>query len=171
MPCLITGGLVKDCDFLLGGLKALYLANLSDIDSYTDTVADDGEINAIVMVATKTFFTFEFEDNTGSFNNELTVSGGQKYVTQTLAFSLASKEKEVIAELKNLALSDLVAIAEDRTGKRFILGRTNGLEPSVQTLGSGAADGDFAGLAVTLTGVDIEYSQTLDPTFDISTIL
>lgn len=171
MACLITAGIAKDCDFLVGGLKDLYIANLEDVASYTDTTPDDGIINTIVMVATKVFFTFEFDNNTASFNNELTVSNGQKYVTQTVTFQAASKEPEVIAELKNLALGTFVAIAVDRTGKRFILGRTNGLEATVQTLGSGAADGDFGGLAVTLSAVDIEYSQTLDEAFDISTIL
>lgn len=171
MACLITGGIVKDCDFLLGGLKTIYLANSEDIDSYTDTVANDGIINAIVMVATKVFFTYEFDNNGGSFTNELTVSGGQKYVTQTVNFSVANKEAEVIADLKNLSLANMVAICVDRTGKRYILGRTNGLEATITTLNSGAADGDFAGLTVTLSAVDIEFSQTLDPSFDIATIL
>ena len=171
MPCLITAGLTKDCDYLLGGLKTLYLANTSDVDSYTDTVPNDGEINAIVMVATKVFFTYEFENNTASFTNELVVSGGQKYVAQTVNFSLSKKDAELIADLKNLSLANIVAIAVDRTGKRFILGRINGLEATVQTLNSGVAEGDFGGLTVTLAGSETEYSQELDSAFDISTIL
>lgn len=160
MPCLITGGIVKDCNYLVGGLSALYLANKDDIDSYTDTTPDDGIINDIVMVATKVFFSFEFDDETASFNNELTVSGGQKYITQTVSLTSSVKTPAVIAELKNLSLAKLVAVAVDRNGQQFILGRTNGLEASVQTLGSGAAAGDAAGLALTLAGVDVEWSQT-----------
>jgi hypothetical protein len=171
MPCLITGGLVKDCDFLLGGLKTLYLANISDIDTYTDTTADDGIIDAIIMNGVGVFHTFEFEDNTASFTNEMQVSAGQKYVLQTVNFSLANKEAEVIAQMKDLALSTLVAIAVDRTGKRYILGRNNGLSATVASLNSGAAEGDFAGLTVTLSGSQVEFAPILLSTFDISTIL
>ena len=53
MACLITGGITKDCDYLLGGLNKIWLFNRDEIDSYTDTVPGDAIIDAIVMVATK----------------------------------------------------------------------------------------------------------------------
>ena len=39
----------------------MYFGNRSEIDSYTDTTPDDGEINAIVMDLGFTFFAVEFE--------------------------------------------------------------------------------------------------------------
>ena len=112
--CLITAGFTRDCNYRVGGLKKLYFGNLSEIDSYTDTVPDDGEINAIVMVNPGTPFTFfvvEFERNTGVFTEDLQVNAGQRSVLQTLTFTLARHDKELIAELKSLSLSDLVIVA------------------------------------------------------------
>jgi hypothetical protein len=171
MACLMAGGTTKDCNYLLGGLNKLYLANISEIDSYTDTDPLDCIINAIVMVATEVFFVNEFDKNTGSATQELQVNNGQKFVAQTVSFSVASNNAALTCLLKDLSLGTIVAITEDRKGERKIMGRINGLEASVMTLNSGAADADYSGMTVTLTGSEPEWAEILDPAFDISTIL
>ncbi len=174
MPCLITAGLTKDCNYRVGGLKKLYFGNVSEIDTYTDSDPTDGIINAIVMLnpgTPYTFFEVEFERNTGVQSQELQVNAGQKSVLHTVTFTLGKKDGATIAELKNLSLADLVIVAEDNTGARCILGRLNGLAASVLSSTSGTAEADFNGLTFTYTGTETEYAQILDPAFDITTIL
>ena len=149
----------------------MYFGNRSEIASYTDTTPDDGEINAIVMDLTFTFFAVEFERNTGVSTQELQVNAGQKSVLHTVTFTLGKKDDATIAELKNLSLSDIVIVAEDNTGHRVILGRNNGLTASVLSDTSGTAEADFNGLTFTYTGTETEFAQVLDPAFDITTIL
>jgi len=172
--CLITAGFTRDCNYRVGGLKKLYFGNRSEIDSYTDTVPDDGEINAIVMVnpgTPYTFFVVEFERNTGVQTQELQVNAGQASVLHTVTFTLGKKDAATIAELKDMSLGDIVIVAEDNTGHRVILGRNNGLRASVLSDTSGTAEADFNGLTFTYTGTETEYAQVLDSAFDIDTIL
>jgi len=171
MPCLITTGFTKDCNYRLGGLKALYFGNLSQIDSYTDADPDDGKIEAIVMTATDVFYAVEFERNTAVQTQELQVNAGQASVSQSVTFTLGVKDAATIAALKDLSLSDLVIIAVDANGGRCVLGRDNGLRATVGTNTSGTAEADFSGITFTFTGSQKEYAPILDAAFDINTIL
>ena len=161
MACILSGGLTKDCNYLIGGLSELYLVSKSQFSGASST---NGVITAITMSGGSTFKKIEFEKNTGAFTNELTVSNGQKYITQSVSFSLAKKDASVIIAADEIALGEFVAIAKDRNGNRYLLGRYNGLQASVTTMSSGSGEGDFAGLSVTLTGAEIEFSQLVNTT-------
>jgi hypothetical protein len=165
MPCLITSGFSKtDCGFLLGGLKSLYIANREDVTSITDTTTPvpDGILDTITMVATKVFYKFDFEKDTASFTQELQVSGGNKYVTQTVTFSLAGQGQAILEVLNELSLSKLVVIAETRTGVRTVLGYDVALEAIAGTnYNSGAAAADFGGSVITLQADAPAYGYEL----------
>ena len=164
MSCLINSGLTKDCNFLLGGLKEFYIANITDIEDFDVVVAagvDLGKADLPTMLSSKVFYKVEFEKGTANFTNELTVSNGQKYVTQSATLTLAKQEQEVLTVLSNMSLGRFTVIGVTATGKRFVLGRVNGLEASAGSFNSGGAEGDFAGVSVTFTGAETEYSREL----------
>jgi tripartite-type tricarboxylate transporter receptor subunit TctC len=137
----------------LGGLKSLYIANASDIVSITDTTlpVPDGILDTISMNGPAVFYKFDFEKDTASYTQELQVSGGNKYVTQSVTFSLAGQDYEAVKVLTELVTGKLVVIAETKSGVRTILGLSTALEAITGTvLNSGAGAGDFGGAVVTL---------------------
>jgi len=153
MPCLLTSGFFNtDCGFLLGGLKSLYIANASEVSEIIDSSNPlDGILDTITMVGAGVFYKFNFEKDTASFTQELQVSGGNRYVTQTVTFSLAGQDLEAINVLTEIATSKLVVIAESKAGVRTVLGLQTPLEAITgSVLNSGAAAGDFGGAVITL---------------------
>lgn len=165
MACLLTGGFTKgDCGFLLGGLAKLYIANSADVVSITDSTPLTGVLDTIVMDGAAVWYAFQFEKDTASFTQELQVSNGNRYVMQTLVFSLAGQGVEVVKILAELSLGNFIAIAETRTGVRTVLGLQNGLEATGgSNFNSGAAAGDFGGAVITLVGEEAGFGAELDP--------
>ena len=109
MACLLTQSLGADCEFVVGGLSRLLLINKADITS--------ASYSAITLTTTaKTAYEVTFAPGTGGFTNELTVSNGQKYVTQGIVFNVNSKSQEVLDEASNLALGKFAALCQDRAG-------------------------------------------------------
>jgi len=165
MACLLTSGFSNtDCGFLLGGIKSLYIANASEVTSITDTTlpVPDGILDTITMNG-GVFHKFDFEKDTASYTQELQVSGGNKYVTQTVTFSLAGQDVEAINVLTELATSKLVVISETKSGIRTVLGLSTPLEAITGvTLNSGAAAGDFGGAVVTLQADANAFGFQLD---------
>lgn len=175
MACLITSGAIATCEFSVGGLKALYLYNKDEIVSWTAT---SGLFTAFVMADDAIGYQFEFLEETASAQAELVVSNGQRYVRDTVTFNLDGKVKTaagstpqtdaeadtLVATFEKLMLGKFVAIAEERSGKRYIYGRNNGLKATALTRGSGAAEGDFSGAVITLSGSEIEMPQVYSST-------
>jgi len=168
MACLLTSGFSNtDCGFLLGGLKSLYIANASEVTSITDTTlpVPDGILDTITMDGAAVFYKFDFEKDTASYTQELQVSGGNRYVTQTVTFSLAGQDADAVNVLTEIATSKLVVIAESKSGVRTILGLQTPLEAITgSVLNSGAAAGDFGGAVVTLQADANGFGFQLDPT-------
>lgn len=166
MSCLLTNGLTKDCNYFLAGLSDLWLANKSQVSGITDSNAD-AVLDTITMSGSSKFYKMEFDKNTGSFTNELAINNGSKSVSQSVSFSLSKKDATTIATADALALGTYVAICKDRNAKYFVLGRINGLEATVTTLNSGAAESDNAGLTVTLSGAQTEFAPEFTGTIPV----
>jgi hypothetical protein len=161
--CLINEGVDKDCKYSFGGLSAIYLANTSDIQTYN--LDSDGMITGITMVSGKTFYDFKFERGTGSFTNELQVSNGNRYFNQSVSMTLSGLNQAKLNVMERTGLANIVAICKDRRGKAFVLGLNaagDGLEASVLSANSGAAEGDMYGISVTLTGTSDEIGNEVD---------
>lgn len=154
MSCLLTQALTQDCQFILGGLSELYLANREQV------VLSSITTSSITMSAGCVFYKITFTPNTGAFTNELTVSNNQKYVTQGVAFDYNANDGTTATIAPQLALGKFVAIGVNRAGTKFLLGRTGyGLQATVTSLSSGAAEGDFGGMKVSMTNGATEYAM------------
>ena len=160
MSCLLTNVLTRQCDFLLSGLYELHLGNRAHLSAYTSS--------AITMSAGTVMYKVDFAPDNASFTNELTISNGQRYVSQTINFYVDSKDSNILAAAPELALGTFFAIATDANLDKYSMGITGaGMRATVVSLNSGAAIGDQAGLIVTLVGGGTSYAQLYTGTIPV----
>jgi len=158
--CLITYGYTKGCRDNIGGIKKLYLANLSNIDSASPvlcavgTPIDEGTVDSITMVASKYFWEIELTKDNGNFEVTVNINpetGNVTYVP-TMNFTLPKMDVNTRNLLNNITREDIVAIAEDNLGNTWILGEEYGLVATTATASSGKAKADLNGWTVALVG-------------------
>ena len=144
----------------VGGLSEAHLANLSDVLGFTQDV--DGIVDSLTMKPGATFHTFQFEKNTASANQALTV-GANKFITPTVSFLVAGYDQATKETMDIVSVATMVAIVKLRgSGKFLILGLGSGLEASANEGNSGAGEGDANGFTVTLVGVETEYANEIN---------
>lgn len=155
MACLLNNGLTDEtCEYLIGGIKTIYIANKSEVLSFNDSGADN-VYDSITMSSTMSYFyQFDVSKNTSSYTSQLQVSGTNKYRLHTLDFFVKASSQEAYDISEALDLGNFVAIVENRMGDKVILGMNNGLEATVGEANSGVAEGDNSGIHFTLTGAE-----------------
>lgn len=150
MPCAQTlSGLVHDCAANMGGIKAVYLANKTDVD--TITVASD-KITGITMAAAAKFHKYEFARRTGSLSSnwQVNAENGTKFVQTNLLLVFNRMETTKRVEIAAMAAGELVAIVEDNNGVYHYLGMEAPLEISAGDGLTGTATADRNGYSITL---------------------
>lgn len=155
MPaCLITSGIVADCDDLkkVGGLaKKAWVANLDDIASTTVT---DGYVSAI------TFDTYgglyAFESKKGSFSAGYAVAnsgaGANKFFTHTVVMKLFPSNPTDDAVIEDLLVGTVVTIVQTQNDEFLIYGLANGLDLTEGGYNSGQEAASDTTDTITLTG-------------------
>lgn len=151
MACAITGGISKSCSYFVAGLSQLWLANYSQVSAITSATTTFSS-------SAYTWYEFEFAKNTGSFTSELQVNGGNKAIKHSVSFSVGNKTQAAIDQLDNISLGKFVATCKDRTAVKYVLGRINGLEATVASISSGAAETDQSLMQVTIEGLQTEHA-------------
>jgi hypothetical protein len=97
MAC-VTSGLTNPCTLKkTGGSKQLHIANKQDIDSISQDPT--GEVTAVTMLLTNTFFKVEFAANQSSFNESVDANG---QVTQVYTFVSESRYQAQRNFIQNL---------------------------------------------------------------------
>lgn len=156
MSCKINSGLLKNsCQYIIGGVNKIYLANKEDIVAFTDSNSDNIYDHVNFGTSGGKFYAFETTKNTSSYTQTLTISGQNKYWAQLVDIQVSRNDQEAYDLVDKLALGNFVAIVETRMGKKTILGMTNGLEASVGVINSGVAEGDAAGIQISLAGAEL----------------
>jgi len=112
MACLLTSDVAELCEYTIGGINRIWLANKSEITGYV--LNPDSSIESITMAAAKTFFQFEFSNTTGLATSSLQVNTGQKNWLQTIGMSIPRTEQAIINLIEELGLANIVAIVESR---------------------------------------------------------
>jgi len=149
MSCLITQGFTKDCRDSVGGIRTVYLANWSEIDSYTES---DGEISAITMSSGSNFYEYELRRQTSNFTEtyEGSEEAGTLFHQQDVTIQLTRLEVAKRNEIYLIAKTDVVLVAEDNNGNQLLFGKENGLTISGNST-SGTAFGDLSGYELTIS--------------------
>ena len=150
MACAQTlSGLVHDCLPSIGGIKAVYIANASDVDTLTEA---SGKITGITMNASAKFHKYEFLKRTGSLSSnwQINAENGTKFVQTNLVLVFSRMETTKRVEISALAAGETVAIVEDMNGVYHYLGKDNPLEISAGDGLTGAAPADRNAYSITL---------------------
>lgn len=166
---LLAGGTTQNCTTPnSGGIKRIYIANSSEVSGFTYT---NNIVTAISMESGKTFFEFEFEQDTAEWreNGEL-VNGSAKY-TEELEFYVRlnnDANRTILDALSNSC--GFVGIIEDSNGTHWVLGASEGLgkERPLKLVsdagGSGKELTDLAGSTITLSAMSQSKAVTVDTT-------
>lgn len=161
MACALTQGYTLDCKDSLGGLKSVYFIESGNIASYTEAA---GVITAITLDAGKFFYKYELVKETSSFTETITASvqNGTIFYAQELTLVLNKLQANTRNEILLLAQNTLVAIAEDKNGKYWLLGKANGLDITGGSAVSGVATGDRSGYELTFSGQEAALAPEVD---------
>lgn len=161
----ITGNIEKYlCGMKRGGLFGeIYVANLGEVDAITSS-GGDKEMDTITMkidpLTTNPYFWYRivFKKNTAGLNNEVQF-GNNKFVNQSITFSIEGITKESLAALETMVDGEAVFIAKDYNDNWHVLGRIAGLEASAITYGTGTAADDLYGGEITFSSEEPEFSN------------
>lgn len=163
MGCSVSiKGISSDCLSNKGGVKAVYLANKSDVTSID--LADD-VITGITMTTEAKFKKFEFRKDSATMTSNLTVgdNGGSNYVSTVLSMSFNRMEAAKRLEMNAMALGELVALVEDRNGTVFFLGYDEPVKASNGTGETGDARTSVNQYTAELTDESDLYPYTVAP--------
>ena len=151
MSCNLTQNYVLDCKESLGGLKAVYFIESGNVEGYT---SDSFQVvTGITLASGKYFYKYDLVKETSSFTETVTASvqNGTVFYAQELTIVLNKLQANTRNEILLLAKNTLVAIAEDRNGAYWLLGKDNGMDITGGTAASGVAAGDRSGYELTFS--------------------
>lgn len=161
MGCSVTlAGIASDCLSNRGGVKAVYLANKSDV---TSVDVSENVITAITMSASAKFKKYDFRKDSATMTSTLTVgdNGGGNYIATVLSMSFNRMEAAKRLEMNAMAMGELVALVEDRNGTVFYLGYDDPIKASNGTGETGDVRTSVNQYTIELTDESDEYPYTV----------
>ena len=158
MPCNLTQSYNLDCRDSVGGLKEVFFMELGNLTSFTEA---SGVVTAITKAAGKKFYKYALVKQTSKFEDTLTVSeeNGTVFSAQKLTIMLNKMQANTRNEISLLAQNLLVCVADDRNGKYWFLGATNGLVISTIKGETGTKMGDRNGYTLEFDGAEPAFAQ------------
>lgn len=159
MPCSIVQGYEIACRDSTGGIESIYIAEFSNVQSYT---ASSGVITAITMVPGKKFYTFQLEKENATYTNDLvgSLENGTTFYNSSLVFTMKKMSASMKNAIKVLGQARLVVIVKDNNGTYFVMGLTRGADALDIKMTSGKAFGDMNGSTVTIVGKEPDFDYT-----------
>ena len=150
MSCILSTGFTIDCDKSKGGIKNIFLAELSGIG----TPAVSSGIASITMVGGKKFYKYEVPMGGGSAVSVPTPARAQGglFYAQTITMNLPKFEITKRNEMATLAALTCAAIVQDENDEYWLFGAARGLQQGDGGFQTGTASGDMSGYVITLTG-------------------
>ena len=163
MACAITTGYALDCKDVVGGVKNIYITELSNISSVAANAS--GYVTAITMAGSSKFYKYALMPkgaNTYTENIQTDPANGTVAYEPTISV-VFSKLQQDSAYLFDLVIKNRTAIiVEMKDGSYFLCGKENGMESSGGTAASGQAMNDFQGYTLNFTGMEKTFSPEVD---------
>jgi hypothetical protein len=157
----LSSGLTLGCDNNIGGIKAIYITEKSNVTSVSLSSPGD-EISTISMSGQ--FYEFEFNKNTSSYTEELASdqAAGRDLYTQTVTLVLNRREKTKRDKLILLAQREnLLIMVKDQNDVIWYFGETNGMNLTTSAGGSGVAKTDANQYVLTFVGEEPSPANTV----------
>lgn len=164
MSCSQTlAGLAKSCDVSNGGIKAVWIANFTDVSA--TTVDSAQTVSAITMVSSAKYKKYHFKRNTASMTHTLNVNAenGSNYVTTDVALVFHRQDALKRVEMAAISVGELSMIVEDVNGKYWMIGDPAEF-PVKATAGggeSGTAMADRNAYTTTLSADSFSYPKEI----------
>lgn len=162
----LQAGITRVCGARSGGMSALYLADASDVTSFTQT----GNLwSAVTMVGAALFKKFEFEQDTASFKEDGGVENGSTKVDHTIEAyfgKMTQTNRDRMQDILDSSVCGVIAIIVDNNGQKWVAGYSTNflkdrpLRKSVVAGDSGKAFTDQNGQTLTLSSTDNELMRT-----------
>ena len=151
MSCALTLGYTLDCRDNVGGVKEIYITELSNI---TTPAVTSGTVTAIAMKTGSQFWKYQLEKETSALVEHCLTNdvNGTVYYEQDLDFSIRKLQATWRNEIRALAQNRLAVIVLDRNGHYWLCGMNNGLELQNSDSLTGKAMGDFSGYQLKFKG-------------------
>lgn len=165
MACAIVSGYALDCKDTVGGIKKIYITELSNVTTIAENAS--GYVTSITKATGKKFFTYALESR-GANNFTQTIQAdaavGTVAYEQSIVANFVKLKYETQSTLDNLIKNRLAIIVETKAGSYWIFGKLNGMEVTAGSANSGQAMNEFQGYQLTFTGMEKALANEVDPT-------
>ena len=154
------------CGYNLGSITMIYAINAADLVSTTVEDNDGQELTGFTLAADTNVYQLEPARNSASWSDTLVVNDdGSKYRTHLVAFNLLGQYSKEQADIVDaISLGKYVVIIQKSDGGYVMLGRLNGLESTVATIGGSEDNSVPNGLQVSMEANQAEVALPLSST-------
>lgn len=143
MPCQISSGYPRKQCNSAGGVKNIYVANFSDVQSVTISSTNPAEATAIAMATGKKFYRIEVEPEVANFTitRQVNPQGRTIFYEVSLSFNVPVQTADDVLWIDTVSRGVTVFIVEMNDGTRRLIGHEYGCTASGDEQ-SGTALGD-----------------------------
>lgn len=163
----LTGAIAKSCSTNTGGIRKMFIADFENVSTITSS-GSPAKISAITMSGATKFYEFEFNRNTSSFEEAVTVNleNGTTFFNQTVRLELARRESAKRDAIEKLVAGQkqLMIIVLDSNGLYWLFGQVEGAYATEITGGSGVAKTDKNGYSIAMTAEEPAQAFEVDST-------
>lgn len=153
MACAIVSGYSLDCKDTVGGIKNIYITELSNVTAVTENAS--GFVTGITK--TGKFYKYELMPrgaNNFTQNIQADAAAGTVAYEQTVTVNFVKLKYETQVKLENLIKNRTAVIVETKDGSYFLFGKLNGMEVTGGSGNSGQAMNEFQGYNLVFTGME-----------------
>lgn len=161
--CALTQDYLFGCDVGTGGTKEVYLIELANIVSYTES---SGTLTAITKATGAKFRKYQLVQETANFQEDIVGNrqNGTIYYDQKGTIILNKQQVAVRNEILLLAMNYLVMVIHDNNDTYRLYGRQYGLRVDTGSATTGTAWGDRNGYTLNASGKEPQLAPFVDPT-------
>ena len=151
------------CGYNLGSITMIWAINADELTATTVDTTDGQEVTGLTFEAGANVYQLEPARNSASWSDTLVVNdNGTKYRTHLVAFNLlGSYSKEQADVVDAIALGKYTVVVQKADGGYVMLGRLNGLEATVATIGGSEDNSVPNGLQVSMEANQAEVALPL----------
>lgn len=163
VSCALTQDYSFGCDVGTGGAKELYLIELGNVTTMTEST---GTITAITKAAGKIFRKYQLVQETANFEEGIVGNrqNGTIYYDQKGTIVLNKQQVAVRNEIMLLARNNLIVVVKDNNDTYRLYGRVYGLRIETGSATTGTAWGDRNGYVLNFTGKEPELAPFVQDT-------
>ena len=161
MSCLITGGFAYGCRDSVAGIKAIYIANYNENQTYT---LDSANVITAVGITSPAdaYYTYFQNPETAMFDQTLNASNGAVFYKQSLTLQFPKNGNALKNLIVTLNQARLSVIVKDASDNYWLMGVHSGVYSTSGSLNSGKVLGDFNGVNLVLEANDPSPAYKID---------